>query len=146
MASTATAEEFAEHLRAAYAVGMEEGLAAAAPFVGDVVELAHEPPHPADGMKPGAELAGLWTQEGSMLLSAMPDARITDLVITARADDDVELRAVLRGTSPDGNELAHSYTVLYTLRSGKLVRACAAYDPAPVAALNEQAFRGANPA
>jgi ketosteroid isomerase-like protein len=145
MADTATAEEFAEHLRAAYAAGMEEGLAAAAPFVADVVELAHEPPHPADGMKPGAELAGLWTQEGSMLLSTMPDARITDLVIAAKGDD-VELRAVLRGTSPDGAELAHSYTVLYSLRSGKLVRACATYDPAPVAALNENAFRGAAPA
>ena len=81
-----------------------------------------------------------------MLLATMPDARITDLVIAAQGDDDVELRAVLRGTSPDGTELAHSYTVLYTLRSGNVVRACATYDPAPVAALNETAFRGANPA
>jgi hypothetical protein len=140
MSDALTAEEFAERLRAAYTIGMVEGLAAPAPFVADIVELAHEPPHPADGLKPGAELAELWTQEGSMLLATMPDARITDLAIAAQGDD-VELRAVLRGTSPDGTELAHSYTVLYTLRAGELVRACAIYDPAPVAALNENAFR-----
>ena len=47
---------------------------------------------------------------------------------------------MLRGTSPDGSTLAHPYTVRYTLRAGKVVRALATYDPGPVSALNRAAF------
>src|ERR1700728_4039822 len=139
--STSDAEQLAETLRAAYAQGLDQGLAAAAPLVGDVVELVHAPPHPADGLKPGPELAALWEQEGGMLRATMPDAQITDLVIEA-GQGEVQLRGVLRGTAPDGAILAHPYNVTYGLAEGKVVRAFAAYDPAPVSALNRRAFEG----
>jgi ketosteroid isomerase-like protein len=141
MSAALTAEAFAEHLRAEYARGFEEGLAAAAPFVADEVVLAHEPVHPADGTKDGPELAAMWRQEGSMLRATMPDVAITDLTITTRAADEVVLEAVLRGTRPDGVVLAHDYRVVYTLRDGLVVRAFAGYDPEPVAELNRQAFQ-----
>jgi hypothetical protein len=144
MSSMSDAERLAETLRAAYALGLDEGFAAAAPSVGLVVELVHEPPHPADGPKPGPELAALWEQEGAMLRKSMPDAQITDLVIKA-GDGEVQLRAVLRGTAPDGAVLAHPYNVTYDLTDGKVVRAFAAYDPAPVAGLNRKAFGESSP-
>jgi hypothetical protein len=139
--TTSDPERLAETLRAGYAQGLDQGLAAAAPFVGEVVELVHAPPHPADGLKPGPELAALWEQEGSMLRASMPDVAISDLVIEA-GEGEVLLRAVLRGTAPDGATLAHPYTVTYGLADGKVVRAFAAYDPAPVSALNRKAFEG----
>jgi hypothetical protein len=139
--TTSDAERLAETLRAGYAQGLDQGLAAAAPLVGEEVELVHAPPHPADGLKPGPELAALWEQEGSMLRASMPDVEISDLVIEA-GEGEVLLRAVLRGTAPDGATLAHPYTVTYGLADGKVVRAFAAYDPAPVSALNRKAFEG----
>jgi hypothetical protein len=140
MSAQLTPEELAEHLRREYAKGFDEGLAAAAPFVADAVELAHEPVHAADGSKDGPEMAAMWRQEGSMLRATMPDAAITDLTITTRGADEVVLEAVLRGTRSDGVVLAHDYRVVYTLRDGLVVRAFAGYDPEPVAELNRQAF------
>jgi ketosteroid isomerase-like protein len=135
-------EEFARRLREAYAAGMEEGLAAPAAYVAEEVELAHEPVHAADGLKSGAELAAMWSQEGSMLRASMPDVALTDLDISTRGEEEVVLQAVMRGTNPDGSTLEHPYTVVYTFRGGQVVRAWAGYDPAPVAALNQRAFRG----
>ena len=136
-----TAEQLAQHLRDAYARSMEDGLAAAGPFVAEALELAHEPAQAADGIKVGAEMAALWAKEGSMLKSAMPDVALTDVVIRADGGD-VVLSAVMRGTKEDGSTLAHPYTVVYTLRDGLVVRACASYDPAPVADVNRAAFQG----
>jgi ketosteroid isomerase-like protein len=139
-----TAEQLAQHLRDAYGRSMEDGLAAAGEFIADEFELAHEPPHVADGMKTGAEMAAMWAQEGSMLKAAMPDVALTDIEITSSGDD-VTLSAHMRGTSPDGSTLAHPYTVVYTLREGKVARACASYDPAPVAKVNMKAFQASQP-
>jgi hypothetical protein len=124
------AEEFADRLRAAYAEGFEEGLAAPAPFVADVVEIVHDPANPVDGERPGSELAEMWSREGPMLRSAMPDVDLTDVAIDAHGDE-VELRAMLRGTSPDGSTLAHPYTVRYTLRAGRSCARSPHTTPAP---------------
>ena len=134
-----TPEQLAQHLRDAYAVSMEAGLAAAGDFIAEDFELAHEPPHPADGMKVGSEMAAMWAKEGAMLKTAMPDAALTDMQISVDGDD-VLLKAVMRGTNPDGSSLAHPYDVAYTVKGGKVVRACAVYDPRPVAQINMKAF------
>jgi hypothetical protein len=141
MTRTTDPEQFAETLRTAYAQGIDQGLAAAAPFVGAIVALDHAPPQASDGPKPGPELAAMWEQEGAMLRTSLPDAQITDLVITP-GDGEVKLQAVVRGTSNTGSAVAHPYTVIYGLADGKVVRASAAYDHAPIAA---QAFEGTSP-
>lgn len=134
-----TAAQLAQHLRDAYARGMDDGLAAAGDFIADDFELAHEPAHPADGMKDGKEMAAMWASEGEMLRAAMPDVALTEMEITDRGDD-VTVTATMQGTSPDGSSLSHPYLVVYTVRDGKVARACATYDPGPVAELNTEAF------
>jgi hypothetical protein len=135
------AEELAEAIRTGHAQGIDAGLAAPGPFVADEIELAHEPPHPADGRRSGAEMAEMWGKEGSMLRSAMPDASLTEIVVAAHGEDEVRFDAILQGTTPDGASLAHQFRVVYTLSGGQIIRAMASYDPAPVAALNAKAFQ-----
>jgi hypothetical protein len=133
------AEKLAERMRAGHAEGLEAGLAAPAEFLGDQVECLHLPPHPTDGLRPGAELRALWTEEAALMRGTMPDAAMRDVKVTA-GDDAVELAAVLTGTAPDGTRIEHPFHVQYTLSQGRIVKALASYEPEPVAALNEQIF------
>jgi ketosteroid isomerase-like protein len=132
-------DDVARRIREAHEESFEAGLAAPGEFVAETVELAHQPPHPADGIKNGAEMAAMWGQEGAMLKSAMPDAALTDLVV-ASSGDLVTLDASMQGTAPDGSALDHAFHVEYTLRDGQIVRAFASYDPKPVESLHAAAF------
>jgi hypothetical protein len=143
--ATTDAEKLADAIRRGHEVGIDAGLAAPADYAGDQIEVLHEPPQPADGVWAGPEIAALWQKEGSMLRAAMADAALTDVMVTAQGHDAVVLQAMLRGTTPDGNALNHAFRVLYTLDQGRIVRALASYDPAPVAALNARAFQQATP-
>jgi hypothetical protein len=80
-----------------------------------------------------------------MLRAAMADAAPADVVVTAQRQESVVLAATLRGTTPDGNALSHGFRVVYSLDQGRIIRALAAYDPAPVAALNARAFQQVAP-
>jgi ketosteroid isomerase-like protein len=133
--STKTVTELAEHVRERFGRDMSAGLAALAPYAAEQVEVAHEPAHPADGIKPRAQIAEAWSKEGEMLQSVIPDADITDLVVTTRGDDQLLVDGVFRGTLPDGSALAHEYKIAYEIRHGRVVRAVATYDPAPLASL-----------
>jgi hypothetical protein len=135
------AEAVASVIRQAHQESLEAGLAAPGQFIAETLELVHEPVHPFDGIKDGAEMAGFWSGEGAMLKQVMPDVHLADLVVAAEGDDTVTLEARMRGTSPDGSALDHKFSVAYTLVDGKIVRAFAAYDPEPVAAINSTAFQ-----
>jgi hypothetical protein len=132
-------DDVARRIRQAHDESFEAGLAAPGEFVAATVELVHEPPHPFDGIKDGAEMAALWSQEGAMIKTAMADVSLADLVVSATGDQ-VVLTASMEGTAPDGNALNHVFRVEYTIRDGQIVRAFAAYDPKPVASLNAAAF------
>jgi hypothetical protein len=139
------AEQLADAIRRGHEAGIDAGLAAPADYAGAQVELLHDPPQAVDGVRAGPEIAELWRKEGSMLRVAMADAALADVVVTTQGQDTVVLTATLRGTTPDGNALSHAFRVVYTLDQGRIVRALAAYDPAPVAALNARAFQQVTP-
>jgi hypothetical protein len=132
-------DDVARRIRQAHDESLEAGLAAPREFVATTVELVHEPAHPFDGMKDGAEMAALWSQEGAMIKTAMADASLEGLVVSATGDQ-VVLTASMKGTTPDGSALNHAFRVEYTISDGQIVRAFAAYDPKPVASLNTAAF------
>jgi hypothetical protein len=134
------AHDLAESIRSGHAESLDAGLAAPAAFLADQVESLHNPPHPTDCVRSGDEFRQLWPKEGAMLRGTMPDVAMTDLTVTVVADDTVELSSVMRGTSPDGVTLAHPFRVTYTLDDGLIVRIVAAYDPAPLASLNEEVY------
>jgi hypothetical protein len=117
------AELLAERLRAGYANAMDEGLAAPADFVGEEVEIVHEPPRPDDGPRPGALMAKRWRREGSTLRAAMPDFAVTDVVVQTDGDDRVVLRGTTYGTPPDRDLLVSGFEITYGLENGRIVRA-----------------------
>ena len=102
---------------------MDEGLAAPADFVGEEVEIVHEPARPDDGPRPGALMAKRWRREGSTLRAAMPDFAVTDVVVQVDGDDSVVLRGTTRGTPPDGALLVSDFEITYALEHGRIVRA-----------------------
>ncbi|MHB8467716.1 MAG: hypothetical protein ACYDD7_23110, partial [Acidimicrobiales bacterium] len=64
------AEELVAAIREGHRSSLDAGLAAPGAFVAPALDLVHEPPHPADGRRPGAEMADLWSREGSLLRGA----------------------------------------------------------------------------
>jgi hypothetical protein len=120
---TEVAELLAERLRAGYANALDEGLAAPADFVGEEVEIVHEPARADDGPRPGALMAKRWRREGSTLRAAMPDFAVTDVVVRADGDDRVVLRGMTSGTPPDRDVLVSDFEITYGLENGRIVRA-----------------------
>jgi hypothetical protein len=123
------AQLLAERLRAGYANAMDEGLGAPADFVGEEVEIVHEPARPDDGPRPGALMAKRWRREGATLRAAMPDFAVTDVVVQADGDDRVVLRGVTHGTPPDGDMLISEFEITYGLENGRIVRALVRATP-----------------
>jgi ketosteroid isomerase-like protein len=70
----------------------------------------------------------------------MPDAVLRDVTAAATADDEVVFSATMLATMPDGDALVQEFRVVYSLSDGLIVRACAIYDPARIAAMSENAL------
>ncbi len=132
------AEQLADAIRNGHSRSLDEGLAAPADFVAAEADLVHEPPQAIDGRKSGDELAAMWRHEGAMIRSAMPDAELRQLTVKATGADEVVMTATMHATIADGEPLVQDFTVVYTLRDGLIVRACAIYDPARIAAISEK--------
>jgi hypothetical protein len=135
-----TAQELAERIQRGHAESLQAGLAAPTAFYGHEVESLHLPPHDTDGVRLGSELGQLSVRESAKLRTTMPDAALTELVVTVLSDSEVEMTAVMRGTTADGTTLAHPFRVVYSLRDGQIVKAVAGYDPEPLAALHKDVF------
>ncbi|MDB5687614.1 MAG: hypothetical protein JWR77_2203 [Rhizorhabdus sp.] len=126
-------DEIADVMRKAYAADMLAGMQGPTLFFADRIESCYVPPRESDGWFDGQRLRDYQEVEVKVLRQVLPDARLADVTVLTRADDQIIVVMTLTGTFTDGRPFAAPVTMVYDLAGGEIVRVTGLYDAAKLA-------------
>ncbi len=126
-------DEIADFMRARYAESMIAGMKGPTRFFADRIESCYVPPRESDGWFDGQRLRDYQDIEHVVITRVLPDARLTDVTVLTRADDQIIVVMTLTGTLPGGDAFAAPITMVYDLAGGEIVRVTGMYDASRLA-------------
>ena len=135
-------DEIADFMRASYRESMLAGMKGPTLFFADRIQSCYVPPRTSDGWFDGQRLRDYQDVEMAVLRQVLPNARLADVTVLTRADDQIIVVMTLMGNFADGAPFAAPVTMVYDLVGAQIVRVTGMYDAerlAPFAAAFEAA-------
>jgi hypothetical protein len=126
-------DEIADFMRASYAENMLAGMKGPTLFFADRIQSCYVPPRESDGWFDGQRLRDYQEVEVAVLRQVLPDARLADVTVLTRADDQIIVVMTLTGSLEDGMPFAAPVTMVYDLAGDEIVRVTGLYDAAKLA-------------
>jgi len=126
-------DEIAEFMRASYRESMLAGMKGPTLFFADRIESCYVPPRESDGWYDGQRLRDYQEVEVAVLRQVLPDARLADVTVLTRADDQIIVVMTLTGHFTGGAPFAAPVTMIYDLAGDEIVRVTGMYEAARLA-------------
>lgn len=120
--------DIADFIRTSFTKGMLSGMQGPTTFFADRFEVHYVPARSTDGWFEGQRLRDYQTHEYDIIRQVLPDARLTDVVVVPRADDQVIVIMTLTGSLHDGSAFSCPITMVYDVEDGEIVRVIGLYN------------------
>jgi ketosteroid isomerase-like protein len=133
----ASLQEIAQFMRKSYDTDMLTGMKGPTTFFADRIEVCYVPARPSDGWFDGQRLRDYQETEVGVIRQVLPDARLEDVGVYTRADDQIIVVMTVKGTLKNGDAFAAPITMVYDLKGGEIVRVTGMYEPSKLTALSE---------
>ena len=135
-------DEIADFMRKSYDESMLAGMKGPTRYFADRIQSCYVPPRESDGWFEGQRLRDYQDVEVAVIRQVLPDARLADVTVLTRADDQIIVVMTLVGSLADGTPFAAPVTMIYDLVGDQIVRVTGMYEAsklAPFAAAFEAA-------
>ncbi len=126
-------DEIADFMRTSYAESMLAGMKGPTRFFADRIESCYVPPRASDGWFDGQRLRDYQDIEHVVIRQVLPDARLADVTVLTRADDQIIVVMTLTRTLRDDVPFAAPITMVYDLAGDEIVRVTGMYDASRLA-------------
>lgn len=130
-------DEIAAFMRASYDESMLAGMKGPTLFFADRIQSCYVPPRESDGWFDGQRLRDYQEVEIAVLRQVLPDARLEDVTVLTRADDQIIVVMTLAGTFASGTPFKAPVTMIYDLAGDEIVRVTGMYEAAKLAPFAE---------